>query len=142
MSCTVLGSPVTATGEVITGTNRLVAASYSSSSIVPYRSPVTTASTFQYLSNRLRSFARAVGFAVILSLRWAPVSIVSTSVVAGAPAIRLPVGLVTFLPLVMIAESAARLQPRGGGAGEGRQAVGPVDAVNLYLPSHLFVAGA
>src|SRR5208283_837424 len=41
-----LGSPVTAAGEVITGTNRLAAASYSSSSIVQYRSPVTTSSTF------------------------------------------------------------------------------------------------
>ena len=109
---------------------------------MPYLSPVTTASTFQYLSNPLWSFARAVGFAVILSLRWARVSIVSTSVVAGAPAIRLPVGLVAFLPLMVGTESAARLQPRRGGAGEGRQAVGPVDAVNLYLPSHLFVAGA
>ena len=65
-----------------------------------------------------------MGFAVILTLRWARVSIVSTLVVAGAPAIRLPFGLVAFLPLVMIAESAARLQPRRGGAGEGRQAVG------------------
>ena len=109
---------------------------------MPYLSPVTTASTFQYLSNPLWSFARAVGFAVILSLRWARVSIVSTSVVAGAPAIRLPVGLVAFLPLMVGTESAARLQPRRGGAGEGRQAIGPLDAVSLYLPSHLFVAGA